>query len=135
MEIRIRHLDGVRFEAEARGHRIVSDQPADNGGQDAGMTPPELLLASLGACAGFYAAQYLRNHHLSQHGLEVAVTAEKAKTPARVGSFRIEVTAPGLAPEHEPGLMRSVNACLIKNTLAMPPAIETVIHTHEPAHA
>ena len=27
--------------------------------------------------------------------------------------------------------MRAVNACLVKNTLAQPPAIETVLHTHE----
>jgi uncharacterized OsmC-like protein len=134
MEIRVRHLQGVKFEAETRGHRIVSDQPAPAGG-DSGMTPPELLLASLGTCAGFYAAQYLRNHHLSQQGLEVAVSAEKAAAPARLGAFRIEVTTPGLAPEHEAGILRAVNSCLIKNTLAVPPAIETVLHTHEPVHA
>src|SRR5215471_7800062 len=101
MNIRIRHLDGVKFAAETRGHRVICDQPQPNGGSDAGMTPPEFLLVSLGTCAGFYAAQYLRNHHLSQHGLEVAVTAEKAAAPARLGSFRIEVTVPGLEQEHE----------------------------------
>jgi uncharacterized OsmC-like protein len=128
MEILVRHLEGVKFEAETRGHRVVSDQPAGSGG-DTGMTPPELLLASLGTCAGFYAAQYLRNHHLSQQGLEVTVSAEKAAAPARLGAFRIAVTTPGLALEHEAGLLRAVNACLIKNTLAQPPSIETVLHT------
>ena len=135
MEIRIRHIEGVRFEAETRGHRVVCDQPAANGGADEGMTPPEFLLASLGTCAGFYAAQYLRNHQLPQHGLEVSVTAEKAAAPARLGSFRIEVTVPGLPTQHEAGVLRAVNACLVKNTLAMPPEMETVLHTHEVAHA
>jgi uncharacterized OsmC-like protein len=135
MEIRVRHLEGVKFEAETRGHRVVCDQPGASGGGDAGMTPPEVLLASLGTCAGFYAAQYLRNHHLSQQGLEVAVSAEKVPAPARLGGFRIDVMAPGLASEHEAGILRAVNACLIKNTLAMPPAIETVLHTHEVAGA
>ena len=32
---------------EARGHRLVCDQPRENGGADAGLTPPEFLLASL----------------------------------------------------------------------------------------
>jgi uncharacterized OsmC-like protein len=131
MEIRVRHLDGVKFEAETRGHRIVCDQPAGNGGGDAGMTPPEFLLASLGTCVGFYAAQYLRNHKLSQQGLEVIVHAGKAPAPARLATFRIEVTAPGLAAEHEAGIMRAINACLIKNTLALPPNIETVLHTEQ----
>ena len=135
MDIRIRHLNGVKFEAETRGHRLICDQPASNGGADEGMTPPELLLASLGTCAAFYAAQYLKNHKLSQDGLEVAVKAEKASAPARLGSFRIDVMVPGLAAEHEAGILRAVNACLIKNTLAAPPAIETVLHTHQLAHA
>ena len=94
------------------------------------MTPPELLLASLGTCAGFYAAQYLKNHGLSQHGLEVTVNAEKTAAPARLGKFRVDVFAPGLAAEHEAGILRAINACLIKNTLAQPPAVETTLHTH-----
>src|ERR1700704_1029 len=105
MEIRIQHLGGVKFAAIARGHRIVCDQPASNGGVDSGMTPPEFLLASLGTCAGFYAAQYLKNHQLSQAGLEVVVNAEKAAAPARLGKFRVDVIAPGLAPEHEAGIL------------------------------
>jgi uncharacterized OsmC-like protein len=133
MEIRVQHLGGVKFAATTRGHRIVSDQPAANGGADTGMTPPEFLLASLGTCAGFYAAQYLKKYGLPQDGLEVVVHAEKAAAPARLGRFQVDVMAPGLAPEHEAGLMRSVNACLIKNTFAQPPVIETALHTEHPA--
>jgi putative redox protein len=40
----------MQFEIKTRTHSIVSDQPAENAGFDEGMTPPELLLASLGAC-------------------------------------------------------------------------------------
>ena len=61
MEITVEHLGGVQFEIKARQHVVVSDQPAGNGGFDEGMTPPEMLLASLGSCAGFYAAQYLKS--------------------------------------------------------------------------
>lgn len=125
MELKITHLDGVRFEAQARGHKLICDQPADNGGQDAGMTPPELLLASLGTCAGFYAVQYLKTRNLSQDGLEVSVTAEKLKQPGRVGNFRIKVQCPvELTPEQNEGLMRSVRHCTIHNTLLSPPSIE-----------
>jgi putative redox protein len=119
MEIRIHYNGGVGFTAGARGHRVLCDQPASNGGTDTGMTPPELLLASLGTCAAYYAAQYL----------EVGVSAEKELRPARLARFRIDVTAPGLPPDHEPGLLRAVNACLIKNTLAQPPVIETLVRT------
>lgn len=135
MEITVQHLDGVRFEVAARGHRVVSDQPVDNGGADGGMTPPELMLASLGTCAGFYAAQYMKTRSLPMEGLEVTVSAEKELKPARLGRFRILVKAPGVNASHLAGLERAVKLCLIHNTLVHPPAIETVIETGDPVHA
>jgi putative redox protein len=129
MEVTIRHLGDVQFEAEARGHRVVCDQPAENHGSDQGMTPPEFLLASLGTCAGFYAAQYLKARSLSTRGLEVKVHAEKALKPARLADFRIEVLAPEVGEEHEAGLLRAVDTCLIRNTLLNAPAVETVVRS------
>jgi Na+/H+ antiporter NhaD/arsenite permease-like protein len=96
MEAIIQYTDGVKFEADCRGHRVVCDQPLGNSGEDAGMSPPEFLLVSLGTCAGFYALQYLRTRALPLEGLKVRVTAEKAAQPARLGSFRIEVAVPEL---------------------------------------
>jgi putative redox protein len=60
MEVKIIHLDQVKFNIQSRSHTILCDQPPENDGGDTGMTPPELLLASLGSCAAFYAVQYLR---------------------------------------------------------------------------
>ena len=135
MEVRIQHLGEVRFEASARGHRVVCDQPPDNGGSDTGLTPPEYLLVSLGTCAGFYAAQYLKTRSLAAQGLEVRVTAEKAAQPARLGRFRIEVTVPALDARHEAGVLRAVKACLIHNTLLHGPEIETVVNVAAELHA
>ncbi|HXP84482.1 MAG TPA: OsmC family protein [Bryobacteraceae bacterium] len=128
MEVIVQHLGDVRFEANARGHRVLCDQPVENGGSDSGMTPPEFLLASLGTCAGFYAAQYLKARSLHVEGLNVRVTANKATSPARLTQFRIEVTAPGLDSHHEAGILRAVKACLIHNTLLNGPSIETVVN-------
>jgi uncharacterized OsmC-like protein len=128
MEVKIQHLSGVKFEASARGHRVICDQPPDNGGLDTAMTPPEYLLVSLGTCAGFYAAQYLKARSLDSQGLEIKVTAEKVLQPARLDQFRIEVVAPGgLDTRHVEGMLRAVKACLIHNTLINAPAIETVV--------
>src|ERR1019366_7721175 len=107
MEVTIQHLGDVRFEASTRGHRVICDQPPDNGGSDSGMTPPEYLLVSLGTCVGFYAAQYMKARSLVHQRLEVKVSAEKATQPARLGQFRIEVTVPGLDPKHQAGVLRS----------------------------
>jgi uncharacterized OsmC-like protein len=133
MEVTVQHLGDVKFEAATRGHRVICDQPPGNGGADSGMTPPEFLLVALGTCAGFYAAQYLKTRALPAAGLEVKVSAEKAMQPARLGSFRIEVIVPGLDQHHEAGVLRSVKACLVHNTLVNAPAIETVVLSAVPA--
>ena len=124
MEVLVEHLGGVQFEIKARQHTIVSDQPAENGGFDEGMTPPELLLASLGSCAGFYAAQYLKKNKLAVEGTLVRISAEKLKDPARMDNFRIDVEVPGeLNEKDREGIEESVHHCLIHNTLLHPPRI------------
>jgi uncharacterized OsmC-like protein len=128
MEVEIQHLGDVKFEAIARGHRVICDQPATNGGSDSGMTPPEFLLVSLGTCAGFYAAQYLKTRSLPADGLRIKVTAEKAAHPARLGRFQIDVTAPKLDSRHYTGILRAVKSCLVHNTLLNAPAIDIVMN-------
>lgn len=123
MQVCTRYLDGMKFESLLGNHWVVTDQLASEGGTGAGPTPPELLLASLGACAGHYAAEYLRARWLPVTGLHVYVTAEKGGQPARLDSFRVEVDVPGLEEKHRQGVLRSVKACLIHNTLTSAPEI------------
>lgn len=132
MEVIVEHLGSVQFEIKARSHSIISDQPVENFGHDEGMTPPELLLASLGSCAGFYAAQYLRKHRLVTSGTRVRMTAEKVKDPARIENFRIEVNVEGeLTDQHRAGVEEAVHHCLIHNTLLRSPKIEIAINSHQ----
>jgi hypothetical protein len=64
------------------------------------------------------------------------VTAEKAKNPARLAKFVINVETPGVdAPEHVEGVRRAVGKCLVKNTLSMPPEIVIEMGAPKPAQA
>ena len=123
MEVTVEHLGAMQFAIKAREHSVVSDQPAENGGFDEGMTPPELMLASLGSCAGFYASQYLKKKGLATEGTLVRVFAENAKNPSRLDNFKIEVDVPAVEEEHRKGVEEAVHHCLIHNTLQHPPRI------------
>jgi len=124
MEVKVTSLDHLKFAVQARSHTIICDQPAENGGEDCGMTPPELMLASLGSCAAFYAVQYLTTRNLAENGVQVSVTADKLTQPARLGNFKVNVTCPvSLTEDHTAGLMRAVHHCLIHNTLLSPTEI------------
>ncbi len=134
MEVTAQYLGNSKFEIAARGHRVICGQPLENGGSDEGMSPPEFLLVSLASCAAYYAAQYLHTRLLPVADLHVRVTAEKAAQPARLASFQIEVTAPGLDDRHQAGILRAVKACLIHNTLLAGPSIGITINAGVPAH-
>jgi putative redox protein len=134
MEVKVKQIDRFKFSVQARSHSVICDQPLENGGEDAGMTPPEFLLASLGACAEFYAVQYLRARKIDDRGVEVTVSSEKLMQPARLGNFRIHVTCPAqLSAEQTEGLRRSVHHCLIHNTLLSLPSVEIELAVGEPA--
>lgn len=134
MEVTVEHLGAVQFEIKARQHTVISDQPADSKGYDEGMTPPELLLASLGSCAAFYAVDYLVRNHIAREGVKTRVTADKVKGPFRVDNFKIEVEIPGdLDAAHVKGVEDAVHRCLIHNTLLHPPKMEVAINIAVPA--
>jgi putative redox protein len=133
MNITVKYVKGVKFEVAAGDHRLVCDQPIEHGGENQGPTPPDFLLASLGTCVGYYALQYLKLRSLPSEGLVVTVRAEKAKQPARLVNFNVDVVVPGLEEKHVVGVTRAASACLIHNTLTSPPAISIAVHASEPA--
>jgi uncharacterized OsmC-like protein len=124
MRVRIRHKKGKQSEAYARFHRVVCDQPFDDGGEDGGMTPPELMLSALGCCAMHYAAEYLRTRGFGTENVEIRVSAEKGGQPVRLLEIGIEVEAPGLDLRARQGLLKSVEACLLHRTLTAPPRVK-----------
>ena len=128
MEVKVKYRNGSQYVAEARGHQVVCDQPVDAGGEDTGMTPPEFLLVSLGTCAMYYAANYLRMNKIAADGMTLTVEADKATNPPRLGAFRIAIDIPGPKEErHLEGARRSAEKCLVKNTLLTAPQIELTV--------
>jgi uncharacterized OsmC-like protein len=127
MQSRTRYVDGTKFETRIGAHFVVCDQPVAEGGLDAGVSPPELLLAALGSCAGHYALEYLRARALPLSDLSVTVTAERFAESGRLGAFRVTVHASGAGEKHRRGLLRAVKACLIFNTLTSIPSIEVEV--------
>src|ERR1035438_8327340 len=120
MEVLIEHIGAVQFEIKARQHTLICDQPLDSKGDDEGMTPPELLLASLGSCAAYYAVDYLNRNQLSSEGTTVRVTAEKVKAPFRLDNFKIEVEVAGeLDERHVKGVGEEIGRALCRGRVSI----------------
>ena len=127
MGMTVTHKDGLRFVALTRGHEVISDQPLGKG-TDQGMTPPELLMASLGACIGVYVVGFAERHHLPHQGLSIDLEWERAEDPARIAGVKVEVRLPGeVSEEHRKALHRVAEQCLIHNTLRNGPEVAITI--------
>lgn len=119
----------MRFAAQVRSHRIVVDQPARAGGEDAGPMPLELLGASLGTCVALYVQQFCRSRGLAFEGMRVEVEQRGAANPGRKGEFLVRVQLPAALPEHEAEVVERVaRSCPAHHTLAQGAAVTVEIH-------
>jgi putative redox protein len=115
----ITHEGGLKFAAQVRSHRIVTDQPERAGGEDAGPMPLELLGASLGTCIALYVQQFCHARSLPYEGMRVEVEQRGEKNPARVGEFFVRVFMPAELPEQYAEMLeRVVRSCPSHNTLS-----------------
>jgi putative redox protein len=123
-------IENVKFEAECRGHKLIADQPTEDGGSDAGMSPLELFIASLGTCVGYYACVFCQRRKIATSGLKIKLDWEMADDPHRVGGIGVSISLPAkLADREKQGLMRTVKGCTIHNTLTHMPNIKVTLNT------
>ncbi|MBI4402496.1 MAG: hypothetical protein HY581_12795 [Nitrospirae bacterium] len=58
MNLTIAFHGETRFDVISERHTLVTDQPSEDGGSDAGMSPVELFVGSLASCVGYFVARY-----------------------------------------------------------------------------
>lgn len=90
--VSVRMGDTYRTTLETRGHTWIADEPANQGGEDTGPTPMELLLSALGACAAITARMYALRKGWPLEGVDVDVSMQKFKKdeyPAYTGTADI----------------------------------------------
>jgi putative redox protein len=122
--VTVSHVSGDAYAITTRGHSVLVDQPEADGGQDAAVTPTELLVASLASCVAFYSGRYLTRHGLDRAGL--AITAEftmATDRPARVSAVRLGISAPGLPEQRRDALLAVASHCTVHNTLRQEPSV------------
>ncbi len=106
-----------KHEIAIREHEVLSDEPEENGGDDAGPSPQELLAASLASCTAITMEMYAQRKGWDVGDLVVDVNYE----PAQRGSptkFQMEVRMPKELPEEQrERLMQIAAKCPVHRTL------------------
>ncbi len=114
--ISIRRGD-FEHEVRVREHRLIADEPLDQGGKDLGPSPEELLAASLASCTAITMQMYAQRKGWDMTGVEV----DCDYTPAERGrptNFDLVLRLPeGLSDEQAERLTSIAAKCPIHRTL------------------
>jgi putative redox protein len=73
-----------------RDHRFAVDEPAAQGGEDAGPTPHDLYDAALGACKALTVLWYARRKQIPVE--DITVSIERDARDERAGTYRLRAT-------------------------------------------
>lgn len=107
-----------------RGLSITVDQPKEDGGDNAGLSPTELLVASLGSCIVYYAVVFLERRKVPATGLKVILDWEYAENPRRIGKINASISLDAeLDEKQKKGLLKIAQSCTVHNTLTHAPQI------------
>ena len=128
MSLKVRYIEGKKFEVECRSHRIVVDQKKSEDGTDEGMNPIEFFNATLASCVSYYALMFLKRRIKNLKGLEVQSSWEFSKDTRRIGEIYLTIYMPeNISERVRKGLMRTVEHCTVKNSLDNPPKIKIIL--------
>jgi putative redox protein len=115
---------GYAAAVEARGHRLMIDEPVGSSGEDRGMMPTEALCAALASCFCIAVAHVARRDGVEVSRITVHARAERAGRELRYGRIVLTAAADVPAAELETLVERARRVCWVSNTLATPPALE-----------
>ncbi|KIT17334.1 bifunctional alpha/beta hydrolase/OsmC family protein [Jannaschia aquimarina] len=127
--------DGFTQDVVASGgrHHLKADEPKAYGGSDLGLTPYQLLAASLGACTSMTLRMYARRKGWPVEGISVDVTHDRmhaqdapSSGTERIDRFRRVITLTGpLDEEQRDRLLEIADKCPVHRTLETGAVVET----------
>jgi putative redox protein len=109
--------NGFRHTVKVRDHQLTVDEPVDQGGEDAGPCPQELLAASLASCTAITIEMYARRKGWDAGEVEVECDFQPAERgcPTR---FTLVLRFPDSLTDEQAAKLRIVAAkCPIHRTL------------------
>ncbi len=116
--IRTHHKGDMLFETELGRHMLQVDVPPDMGGSDRGPTPPQVFVASLGACVAALVANYCNKAKLSTEDLTVDVVYDKASDPTRLVDMQVKIDLPNAdVSGREEAIKRVADRCPVHQTI------------------
>lgn len=119
--VEINHIQDFTFKAKAQDQELIIDTKGK------GISPPDVLLASLGSCIGVYIRKYAEGAKLNLANFTVTVKAEFSKTAPVAFQFisvSVDLKGSDLDERRRKALSEFIKNCPVHNTLKGNPTVE-----------
>lgn len=131
MNLTVAYHGGARYDITSGHHRVVTDQPEEDGGRNSGMSPVELFVGSVASCVGYFVGQFCARHDISSDGLAVDAEWEMAEGPHRVGRIALAIRLPHrLSSDMKERLLKVAHGCTVHQSLSGAPAVTIQLNPH-----
>jgi len=116
---------GLRVEVRYKGYAIMTDQPREAGGDGSAPSPFDLFIASIGACAGYYALDFCRARNIKTDGMTLKLDTDYNRQERRVEKVAIAIRLPaGFPPQYHEAIVKAVESCAVKKHIQNPPKFQ-----------
>lgn len=109
------------------GNVVIADEPLENGGQDSGFSPKELLASALAACTSATLRMYADRKGLALEEVQVAINLEYNSSENKTVINRSIQFIGNLDDAQRSRLLAVANACPVHKILSNPIEINTSI--------
>jgi uncharacterized OsmC-like protein len=124
MRLTVAYHSGTRHDIASGRHRIITDQPVDDGGQDAGVSPVELFVGAMASCVSYFVGRFCARHDIARDGLTVDAEWFMTEGPHRVGQINLSIHVPHrLTPDQQERLLKVAHGCTVHQSIAVAPKI------------
>jgi putative redox protein len=131
MKLTAAYHGGTRYDITSGKHRVVTDQPGTDGGQDAGMSPVELFVGSVASCVAYFVGRFCARHNISRDGLSIDAEWAMAENPHRIGRIDIAIHLPHrISPGQKERLLKVAHGCTVHQSLAVPAGVAIELNPH-----
>lgn len=128
-EVNLKYINNFKYEVRSQNYSINVELPKENQALE-GITPPALLLASVGSCLAVYLERYLKDTKIGFDKFFINVKSDICKeSPHYLKTIDIKIEIPGLDldEKRKRSLLEFIKNCPVHNTLANRPQVNIEI--------
>ncbi len=109
---------GKCFNINVNGKDMHVGLAGKAGQTDTDVTPLDLFVASLAACAGVFGVRYLETAKLNTEGFEIVVNWDYSEDKTRIGRIDLDIKLPNTElGGRKKAFFSAVDQCIVRNTI------------------